>query len=85
MRSACERFAGRSKFPISSLGEVRYGPDFFRLVRRFDAVLVPSVSDEQPRIIFDAFSQAVPVIGSDAGNIREIVDHKGKRNLVRHR
>ena len=77
MRSVCEEFVGRSKIPISLLGQVKYGPDFFVFCAVSDAVIVPSVSDEQPRIIFDAFSQAVPVIGSDTGGNREIVDHRG--------
>jgi hypothetical protein len=37
---------------------------FLSLLRGFDGALVPSLSDEQPRILYDAFSQAVPVIGS---------------------
>jgi glycosyltransferase involved in cell wall biosynthesis len=83
MRSACEQFAGRSKIPVSLLGQVKYGPEFFRLIRGFDAVVVPSISDEQPRIIFDAFSQAVPVIGSNTGGISEIVDHEENGILFR--
>jgi glycosyltransferase involved in cell wall biosynthesis len=77
MRTECEELARRSQIPVSLLGQVSYGPDFFGLLRGFDAVVVPSVSDEQPRVIFDAFSQAVPVIGSDTGGIREIVSHEG--------
>jgi hypothetical protein len=45
-----------------------------RLLRGFDAVLLPSLSDEQPRIAYEALSQAVPVIGSATGGIREVVE-----------
>jgi glycosyltransferase involved in cell wall biosynthesis len=76
LRGVCEQGARRSKIQVSLLGQVKYGPDFFDLLRRYDAVIVPSISDEQPRVIFDAFSQAVPVIGSNTGGIREIVDDK---------
>ena len=59
---------------VKLLSPVPYGSSFFELVRRFDAVLVPSISDEQPRLIFDAFSQALPVLGSGTGGIIEVID-----------
>lgn len=49
---------------MSVLSPVPYGSDFFKLLRRYHAVVVPSLSDEQPRLIFDALSQAVPVLAS---------------------
>jgi glycosyltransferase involved in cell wall biosynthesis len=55
------------------LRQVPYGPEFFRAVRDCHAVLVPSLADEQPRIIYDAYSQAVPVIASDTVGIRDCV------------
>jgi glycosyltransferase involved in cell wall biosynthesis len=36
--------------------------------------LLPSLSDEQPRIAYEALSQAVPIIGSATGGIREVVE-----------
>ena len=33
-------------------------------MRRFDALLVPSLADEQPRVVYDAYSQALPVLAS---------------------
>jgi glycosyltransferase involved in cell wall biosynthesis len=35
---------------------------------------LPSLSDEQPRMAYEALSQAVPVIGSGTGGIREVVE-----------
>jgi glycosyltransferase involved in cell wall biosynthesis len=69
-----------SSLKFELLDPVQYGPAFFGLLRRFDAVIVPSISDEQPRLIFDAFSQGIPVLGSDTGGITEIVkdDVNGK-------
>lgn len=61
---------------------VPFGPQFFSLIRSGDAVLAPSLTDEQPRILFDAFSQAVPVIGSDTGGIREVVEPELTARLV---
>ncbi len=61
---------------------VPYGLPFYSLVRSHDAVVVPSLSDEQPRVLFDALSQAVPVIGSDTGGIREVVEPEKMGRLV---
>jgi glycosyltransferase involved in cell wall biosynthesis len=54
-------------------GLLPYGPPFFAMLREQDALLVPSLTDEQPRIVFDAFSQAVPVIAADTTGLRECV------------
>lgn len=52
------------------LDPVPYGPRFFELVRAYHAVVVPNLGDEQPRIVFDAYAQAVPVIAFDTDGIR---------------
>ncbi len=57
---------------VTILDEIPYGDEYMRLIREFDAVMVPSLSDEQPRIVYDAFSQAVPILGSATGGIREL-------------
>ncbi|TDK44471.1 glycosyltransferase [Antarcticimicrobium luteum] len=53
------------------LDPVPYGPAFFSLIRDHDAVLVPTLSDEQPRILFDAYSQGRPALASDTAGNRE--------------
>jgi glycosyltransferase involved in cell wall biosynthesis len=70
--AAARSLAGRAKVTI--LDEVPFGEPFMRLLRGFDAVLIPSLSDEQPRIAYEALSQAVPVIGSATGGIREVIE-----------
>lgn len=49
---------------VRLLPPIPYGPEFFNLIRRYHAVVVPSTTDEQPRIVYDAYSQAVPVLGT---------------------
>lgn len=56
------------------LDPVPYGKPLFELVRGYHAVVVPSLSDEQPRIVFDAYSQAVPVIVSDTPGLGPCVE-----------
>ena len=73
----CRDFARQSQnssLKIELLKPVQYGLPFFELLRRFDAVIVPSISDEQPRVIFDAFSQGIPILGSNTGGILEVVE-----------
>lgn len=51
-----------------------YGPDFFSLLRTYDALIVASVQEGgQPRIIYDAFSQGLPCVASDTLANREAV------------
>jgi len=74
-RAACEQLAAELRHVrVSVLDPVPYGAPFFELVRGYDAVVVPSLADEQPRIVFDAASQAVPVIASDTDGLRPHVD-----------
>ena len=55
------------------LEPVEYGTQFFKLLQHYDIVLVPNLKEEQPRIIFDAFSQGVGVIASNTSGIIDIV------------
>jgi len=54
-------------------GTLPYDDSFFAEFRELHAVLIPNLSDEQPRIAYDAFSQSVPVIASDTTGLRECV------------
>ncbi len=59
-----------------------YGPRFFALVDRYHALLAPMLSDEQPRIVFDAAARALPVIASDADGLRPHVNEGASGTLV---
>ncbi|MFP3525927.1 glycosyltransferase, partial [Pantoea sp. SIMBA_072] len=63
----CLRFAAEDHggIEVRFQNAVDYGNDFFDIIAQHDWLLVPTLKQEQPRIIFDAFSQGVPVIGSD--------------------
>jgi glycosyltransferase involved in cell wall biosynthesis len=75
LKSECELAASRikGKTSVNLLGSVPYGEPLFELIRKYDAVVIPSISDEQPRIVFDAYSQAVPVLASDTPGLRSCV------------
>jgi glycosyltransferase involved in cell wall biosynthesis len=83
LKSQCESIASglTGTTRVSLLGTVRYGEPLFAVIRGYDAVVVPSIGDEQPRIVFDAYSQAVPVLGSDTPGLRSCVKSRD-RNLL---
>ncbi len=77
----CRAAAEAANSGVKFRGTLPYGPEFFRAIRGYDAVVVPSLSDEQPRIVFDAFSQAVPILASGTMGHRECVT-EGKNGLL---
>ena len=63
------------KFVKSSLlSPVPYGDPFFSLLQEYDMLIAPTLGDEQPRIIFDAYSQALPVVASNTPGQGFLVD-----------
>lgn len=70
----CLRFAAEDHggIEVRFQNAVDYGKDFFSIIAQHDWLLVPTLKQEQPRIIFDAFSQGVPVIGSDTSGVLDI-------------
>jgi len=58
---------------IQFLGTLPYGKEFFRRMQEYHAVVVPSLSDEQPRIVYDAYSQALPVLASNTDGLRDCI------------
>jgi glycosyltransferase involved in cell wall biosynthesis len=79
----CQNFAknhkGRIKINIHE--PLAYGDVFFSFVRRHHVVLLANRQIEQPRIVYDAFSQGVPVISSDTQGVTGIV-HDGRNGLL---
>ena len=59
-----------------------YGPQYFQSLRGVDALVVPNLGDEQSRNVFDAFSQAVPVLVSDTSGLRSVVTDGVEGRLV---
>ena len=58
---------------VQLLGTVAYGPPLFQLLRQYHAVVIPNISDEQPRIVYDAYSQGVPVLATRTAGLRDCV------------
>jgi glycosyltransferase involved in cell wall biosynthesis len=84
LRQSCESAAtALSHVRLSVLDTVPYGAPFFSLVRNYHALLVPSLTDEQPRVVFDVNAQAVPVIASDTPGLRPHVEDGRTGWLIR--
>ncbi|MCQ6497982.1 glycosyltransferase family 4 protein, partial [Vibrio parahaemolyticus] len=71
----CRRFAQahKGRIQVRFLDPVPYGAPFFELLRSYHGMVLANRQDEQPRVIFDAFSQAVPVIATRTRGICDIV------------
>ncbi len=65
---------------LTMRGTVAYGTPFFEMLDAYDVMVVPNLSDEQPRVVYDSFSRALPVIASDNVGLVECVTdgHNGK-------
>lgn len=55
-------------------GFLVYDDTFFQTLRKYHVIVVANRSDELPRIVFDAFSQSVPVVASNTPGL-EFVRH----------
>ena len=71
----CRDFAAETRpgVQVRFIEPVPYGPAFFEHLRGYEAVVLANRQSEQPRIIFDAFSQAVPVIASRTPGVETTV------------
>jgi glycosyltransferase involved in cell wall biosynthesis len=80
----CEQASQQIQPPaqIRLLKTVAYGSVFFNLLRTYQAIVVPSVSDEQPRVVYDAYSQGIPVLASNTAGIQDCVEDGETGKLV---
>ncbi|PPD56942.1 MAG: hypothetical protein CTY10_01675 [Methylotenera sp.] len=74
----CEQLilANKKQANIKLCGTIKYGVDFFNLLHHYDLMVIPSLSDEQPRNVFDAFSQALPVLCADTAGLMQCVENQ---------
>ena len=77
LRADCVQAADRltGSVTIRLCDPIAYGEPFFAMLETHEVMLVPSLSDEQPRVIYDCFARALPVIASaTAGNAQCVTD-----------
>jgi len=60
---------------VTLRGVLPYGDEFFAALRNYHVLVVPTLSDEQPRVVYDAYSQGLPVIASRTDGLSECIEH----------
>jgi glycosyltransferase involved in cell wall biosynthesis len=73
-RDELEELARGLESTLHFRGSIQYGEAFFRILASYHALVLPNRSDEQPRIIFDGFSQGVPILASLAPGLDLVRD-----------
>lgn len=75
LADTCRSFAERHRGAVTVRfrDPVAYGAPFFALLRDYHAIILANRQDEQPRVIFDAFSQGVSVISGRTPGVASIV------------
>jgi len=60
---------------LSVLDPVPYGAPFMKLIDGYHALVISSLGDEQPRVLFDGSARAVASLASDTDGLRAHVEH----------
>jgi glycosyltransferase involved in cell wall biosynthesis len=76
---AAERMA---PFGLKYFEPLPYGATFLNFLQRYHAVVVPSLSDEQPRILFDAAARGVAILASETDGLRPYVENDRSGRLI---
>jgi len=71
-RDLADSHKGRIK--VRFLDPVPYGDPFFNLIRSYDGLLVANKTAEQVRVVFDAFSQGLPMISTATAGMSGVID-----------
>ena len=74
LENQCREFAMKrhGSVTVSFKEPVPYGVPFFKNLSNYDALLLPSLSEEQPRIIYDAYGQGLCIIASNTSGLTEV-------------
>jgi len=78
LENECRAFAKKDHGSVNVIYRdlVKYGDEFFSVITEYDLVLILNLKQEQPRIVFDAFSQGIGVIAPDTAGILDITIEK---------
>jgi len=84
MSQACDEAAARMSGGVRLTlgGRLDLGAPFSEMLMTQDVLVSPNLSDEQPRVVFDAYAKALPVIASDTPGLRQCVSDGETGRLV---
>jgi glycosyltransferase involved in cell wall biosynthesis len=76
LRGECEAMLARAAVgrAVQLRGAVPYGEPLFALLRGAHLLVVPNLTDEQPRIVYDAYAQGLPVLGSRTSGLTQCIE-----------
>lgn len=74
LRPAVTAAVSNGPFSVRYFEPIRNGKPFLDFLQRHHVAIIPSLSDEQPRIVFDAAARAVAVLASDTDGLRPHVE-----------
>jgi glycosyltransferase involved in cell wall biosynthesis len=71
-----------SPFGLKYFEPLPYGATFLNFLQQYHAIVVPSLSDEQPRIVFDAAARGVAILASETDGLRPYVEDDRSGQLI---
>jgi glycosyltransferase involved in cell wall biosynthesis len=83
LRSAAAAAECHGPFEIRTFEPLPNGRPFLEFLQSYHVAVIPSLTDEQPRIVFDAAARAIAVLASDTDGLRPHVEHGRTGLLVR--
>ncbi|MET8760315.1 glycosyltransferase family 4 protein [Lentzea sp. NPDC004782] len=72
LRAECERLA--TGLPVEFLG---FREDVPELLRKHDALVLPSTMEQQPLVVAEAMAAGKPVVATDTGGVADMLDVPG--------
>jgi glycosyltransferase involved in cell wall biosynthesis len=72
----------RTPIELKYFDPLPYGPPFLNFLQQYHAIVIPSLSDEQPRIVFDAAARGVPALASETDGLRPYVENNHTGLLI---
>ena len=78
---ACCAEVGEGSIQVRMLDTVPYGQPFFDLLGQYHAMVIANRNMEQPRVVFDAFSQGVACISSRTEGVVDLIE-EGQTGLM---
>lgn len=82
LRSAAAAAESPGPFEIRTFEPIPNGKPFLDFLQTYHVAVIPSLTDEQPRVVFDAAARAVAVLASDTDGLRPHVEHRRTGMLV---
>jgi glycosyltransferase involved in cell wall biosynthesis len=82
LRQAVVAAQRSESFGLKYFEPLPYGSQFMTFLQNYHAIVVPSLGDEQPRIIFDAAARAVPIVASATNGLRPHIEHQRTGILI---